>query len=720
MQLNKEQQLAVDTTEGPVLVLAGAGSGKTRVLTQRVAYLLESGKARPWEILSITFTNKAAAEMRERIASAVGFDIRDMWISTFHAMCVRMLRRYADRIGFTGNFLIYDTLDTQRVVKGILEELRLKENKAYGDKYIKNLISKYKNSDAVIDFGEWAEEANPFVSEYAGEIYERYTAQLQRQNAMDFDDLLLNTLFLLETNGEAREYYQKKFKYILVDEYQDTNMTQYKLVKLLAGGYGNLFVVGDDDQSIYAFRGANIRNILEFEKDFAGAKVIRLEQNYRSDKRILDVANCIIKNNEGRKGKTLWSDIESGAKPILYTAQNEGDEAARIARDIQQITQQGVKFSDIAVLYRMHTLARVLEEKLRMYAIPYRVYGGQSFYERREIKDIVAYMNLITNPAADVHLLRIINVPKRGIGDAKVSELRSIAAQNGISILDVILNADALVTDKALNKKAKEFAALYEELCADRDELTVHEIMERVYERTGYKRMLEEEGTPEAQMRMENVAELINSAYTHDAQEDATLESYLQNITLITDLDSMDEAGGVTLMTMHAAKGLEFDVVYIAGMDESIFPSQRAIEEDNLEEERRLCYVAVTRATKKLFMLHAQVRSLYGRLQPSLGSRFLDEVDAALLEDISTVAKKSVAKPAEASGFFTGGSFVPKKKPQKISGGYAVGTVVEHQRFGRGVIKEILGEGDARVAVVDFDAVGQKKMFLAYAALTIV
>ncbi len=718
--LNEKQQQAVDKTEGAVLVLAGAGSGKTRVLTQRVAHLLNSGKARPWEILAITFTNKAAAEMRERIEDVVEFDIRDMWVSTFHAMCVRMLRRYADRIGYSSNFLIYDTMDTLRVIKNILDELGLKDDKAYGERYIRNLISKYKNDDSKMSFADYVKEINPVVEDFAQDIFDRFQAQLKRQNAMDFDDLLLNTLAMLQSDSEAREYYQTKFKYVMVDEYQDTNMTQYSLVKILAEGHGNLFVVGDDDQSIYAFRGANIRNILEFEKDFPGAVTIRLEQNYRSDKKILDVANCIIQNNEGRKGKTLWSEIEDGIKPCLYSAQNDGDEAACIARNIQQITQQGTSFSDIAVLYRMHTLSRILEEKLRMYAIPYRVYGGQSFYERKEIKDIVAYLNLIANPAADIHLLRVINVPKRGIGDAKITMLRELAAGNNMSLMDVIQNAEQLIADKAMKKKAQEFAAIHSAISQDYETLTVHEIIERAYEKTGYKRMLEEEGTPEAQMRMENVEELINSSYEYEEKEEASFEGFLQNITLITDLDSMDEQDGVTLMTMHAAKGLEYDVVYVAGMDENIFPSQRAIDEDSIEEERRLCYVAVTRAKKKLFLLHAHMRSLYGRLQPSKRSRFLDEVKSEFLNDISPIPKATAAQSNEKKKFFSGGMRTEKIKPQKVSGDFGVGTVVAHKMFGQGEIKTIAGDGDARVATVNFDKVGQKKMFLAFAALEIV
>jgi len=716
-QLNERQRQAVETISGAVLVLAGAGSGKTRVLTERVAYLINEKEVAPWQILAITFTNKAAQEMKERIAGVVAADMRDMWISTFHAMCVRMLRRYAEALGYTKNFLIYDTDDTLRLLKKILERMGLKENKSYSDRYIKNLISKYKNDNTTLDFEQYAEERNPFIAEYAGEIFDEYTQELQKQNAMDFDDLLLNTLLLLETNGDARTYYQNKFHYVLVDEYQDTNMVQYKLIKILSAGYGNIFVVGDDDQSIYAFRGANIRNILEFEKDFPGATVIRLEQNYRSDKKILDVANCVIKNNEGRKGKTLWSDIDRGEKPVLYTANSEYEEAETIAREIQRLSDEGMRYADMAILYRIHTLSRILEEKLRLYAIPYRIYGGISFYERREIKDMVAYLNIIANPAADLQLLRIINTPKRAIGAAKVEALVQAADYNGISILEVMQNANVLLTDKALIKKADEFCEMYERLSENYTDMSVHEVMERAYEVSGYKKMLEEEQTPEAEARIENIAELINSAYTYDGEDESSLEGFLQNIALITDLDS------VTLMTMHAAKGLEFDAVFVAGMDENIFPSQRAIDEDNVEEERRLCYVAVTRAKQRLYMLHSNMRTLYGRMQPSVQSRFLDEIDSDLLNCIGRKKPVISQKPAAVKGktdLFSGGFSIQKKaSPQKVTGNYDIGTVVEHKTFGRGKVKSIAGEGDSRVAVVDFYEVGEKKMFLAFASLKI-
>lgn len=718
INLNEKQREAVEQTEGAVLVLAGAGSGKTRVLTERVAYLIDQG-VRPWNMLAITFTNKAAQEMRERIEETLGLDIRDMWISTFHAMCVRMLRRYGDRIGYTSNFLIYDTDDTLRLIKKILEEMGLKESKAYAERLIRSLISRYKNEDTRLDFGSWVEEKNPFITEYAEDIYNKYQERMRRQDAMDFDDLLLYTLQMLEQEEDVRAYYQQKFHYVLVDEYQDTNMAQYKLVKILSEGYGNLFVVGDDDQSIYAFRGANIRNILEFEKDFPGAKVIRLEQNYRSDKQILDVANSIIRNNEGRKGKTLWSDIAGGEQPILYIANSEFEEAETIAREIQRLVlSDDIKYSDVAILYRMHTLTRMLEEKLRIYGIPYRVYGGVSFYERKEIKDMIAYLTIIANPAADLQLLRIINVPKRAIGDAKVATLTNLANAQNLPILEVMRRADELVADAALRKKCVEFLQLYDAISDSYEELPVHEVLERVYEKTGYKQMLQDEHSLEAEGRMENIAELVSSAYNHEEGEDGTLHGFLQNIALITDLDTMDEMGGVTLMSMHAAKGLEFDTVFVAGMDDSIFPSPRSVDEDNVEEERRLCYVAVTRAKRRLYLLHARSRMIYGRSQPSVCSRFVEEIEEGLIKQ--TGREKVVVKEApQARPVFTGNVNIPKAKPKQAVDGYTDGMRVRHKSFGEGTIKEIMGKGDSRVAVVNFDTAGEKKMFLAFAALDI-
>lgn len=736
-KLNERQREAVKTTKGAVLVLAGAGSGKTRVLTERVSYILESNLAKPWEILCITFTNKAAAEMRERIENALGteYDSRDMWISTFHSMCARILRRYGDRLGYTRNFLIYDTLDTERIVKSILQDLNINTNKVYGEKYIKQLISSYKNGDTDLPFGVYAADENPLIAEYAQEIYDRYQETMSMQNAMDFDDLLLLTLKLLENDGEALNYYQSKFKYILVDEYQDTNVVQYKLIKMLSGVYGNIFAVGDDDQSIYGFRGATIRNILEFEKDFSGAVIIRLEQNYRSDSRILNIANEIIRNNKGRKGKELWSEINDGLKPGAYTAINEQDEATKIAQDIQQTVGNkndssglNVDYKNIAILYRTHTLAHLLEDKLRIFSIPYKVYGGMSFYERREIKDILAYLNIIVNPIADAQLLRIINMPKRGIGASKITALRTLAESYNLPIMSIIEQADDLIADKVLRKKMKEFYELISKLKDNYQNMRVPDIISNVYELTGYKKMLEEEATTEAKMRMENVEEMINSAYTpleiiagvelDVGDEETPLENYLQNISLLTDMDNEDSDNSVTLMTVHAAKGLEFDVVYIAGMEEGLFPNKRSIDEDLVEEERRLCYVAVTRAKKKLYMLHAQNRMIYGKNEPCRRSRFLEEAGEDAVEDFTPV-KIVENKTEKKKAYFTGYKS-DEIKPHKVSSDFCEGAKVTHKSFGTGVILNVIGEGDTRVAVVDFEAVGQKKMFLAFAPLDLI
>lgn len=741
--LNDMQRQAVETTEGAVLVLAGAGSGKTRVLTERVAYILQNDLCRPWEILCITFTNKAVAEMKGRLEKKLSadFDVRDMWISTFHSMCVRILRQFGDRLGYTRNFLIYDTVDMASVVKSVLQDLNLRDNKVYGEKYIKHLISSYKNSDMELSFEEYADEMNPLLNEYAQEIYDRYQDAMNRQNAMDFDDLLLLTLKLLKKDKDVLNYYQNRFKYVLIDEYQDTNIVQYELIKLLSAKYGNVFAVGDDDQSIYGFRGATIRNILEFEKDYPGAVVIRLEQNYRSDKRILDVANHIIKHNQGRKGKELWSEIEDGLKPGIYMALNEHDEATRIAQDIMQTVNAGytygkdnIDYKDIAVLYRTHTLAHLLEEKLRLFSIPYRIYGGISFYERREIKDIFAYLNLIINPSADSQLLRIINTPRRGIGLNTISTLRTISEAYDLPIITVMERANMLIPDKAVRKKAIEFYNLISALRDNYQNMSVPEIIIRVYEMTGYKQMLVDEATVEAQMRMENIEELISSSYNPPqvisqdyedfSDEDInSLERYLQNISLLTDMDNEDKDNCVTLMTVHAAKGLEFDVVYIVGLEEGLFPTKRAIDENNVEEERRLCYVATTRAKKKLYMLYAQNRMIYGRIMPCRRSRFLDEAAEGDVEDftpIKTFENKSEKHNRFFSGINSTNISPTKAKLKKVSADFCEGVRVAHKSFGNGVIVKIVGEGDSRIAIVDFEIVGQKKMFLAFAPLEIV
>jgi DNA helicase-2/ATP-dependent DNA helicase PcrA len=724
--LNDRQREAVCAADGPVLVLAGAGSGKTRVLTERVAYLVGEMGVHPLSILAITFTNKAAAEMRERIQKTLDRDVSDMWISTFHSMCVRILRISGQRIGYGSNFVIYDTDDSLRLIKQILENLGLKEDKNYPPKLIRNIISKYKNTSADKDIYDFAEKNYPMQSYRISDIYKMYSEEMLRQNAMDFDDLLLNTLKLLIQDEESRLYYQNRFKYVMVDEYQDTNTVQYRLTKLLCGRYRNIFVVGDDDQSIYAFRGANIQNILNFEKDYPNAKVIRLEQNYRSDIRILNAANCVIKNNQGRTRKTLWSDITGGGKPKLFTAPSERDEAEYIAREINSLVRQGGRYGDVAVLYRIHTLARVIEEKLRMYAVPYRVYGGISFYERKEIKEMLAYLNLVANPASDVHFLRIINVPKRGIGAATVQKIMNVAHSEGISCMDVVANASLYFEGQSFLKKLLEFSRVMKELQESAEDEEVHGVIRDIYEKTGYREMLETEYPEDFQTRKENVEELINSAYEFEKNGGEGLIDYLQNIALITDLDSMDEQGGVTLMTIHAAKGLEFDTVFVAGMEETLFPSRMAVEEGNVEEERRLCYVAITRAKKSLYLTNAMRRSYFGEFAMNPPSRFLEEIDNNLVEYLNKpsqnafVTKQSAANKPPAPPRFTGRPVIQEKKPQEVSADYKVGVVVAHKTFGRGPIVAISGEGNQKVATVEFDIAGTKKMFLSFASLEIV
>lgn len=734
MDLNDRQREAIETTEGPVLVLAGAGSGKTRVLTERVAHLIESGKAQPWEILSITFTNKAAAEMRERIAAAVDFDIKGMWISTFHSMCVRILRAYAEYLGYTPNFVIYDTSDSERLMRSVLEDVGRRSD--ISEKDLVRLMSAYKNADRDIRFGEYAADLLGINASEAERLFEAYEVRMREQNAMDFDDLLHNTRLLLEEEEDPREHYQQKFKYVLIDEYQDTNPVQYQIAKLLSGGHGNLFAVGDDDQSIYAFRGASLRNILEFEQDFPGAKVIRLEQNYRSTQQILQIANAIIKNNQERNGKTIWSSDESGELPLIYNAKDEREEASYICQDVRRMYEAGVPYSEMAVLYRTRTISRILEEKLNNNGISYRVYGGQSFYDRKEIKDLVAYLSLIVSPQSDVHLLRIINTPKRGIGEMKLQQLKRIVDDQGISYMDVLMNQADYINDKVLSKKAEEFAKMYDAICEDYESLPVREIVERVYELSGYKRMLSEEKSAEAKHRMENIEELIRSAREYDESGDGNFIDYLQHLTLMTDQDrgSSDEA--VTLMTVHASKGLEFDSVYLAGMVEGVFPLQKAIDEHKEEEERRLCYVAVTRAKKRLIMISTHSRRAYGRPQQSEFSRFLREIPEGMVRIVDPVqeaqerqqaAPKRFMTSSSASRkarpepqFFTGGRLVkPRAKPPESTEGFQVGVRVRHQLFGSGVITRLTESKLGRVAVVDYDGSGAKQMILAYAALEI-
>lgn len=654
-KLNEMQKKAVDADQGHYLVLAGAGSGKTTVLTERAIRLIDSCKAMPREILSITFTNKAAQEMKNRIAAqAGGIDLRDMWTCTFHSMCVRILRIFPAP-GYTSSFTIYDADETQRLVKNILKETGNEKRVGMKPSALKGLISQYKNSEHVLSaakkketpadgyislaalyddentlsFGQWARKQHPDVSaKLLDEIYDWYTDKLLSENAMDFDDLLLNALSVLENNDRARKTLQKRFRYIMVDEYQDTNPVQYMLVRILAERHGNLFCVGDDDQSIYGFRGTDIRIIRAFKEEFPDAKIIRLEQNYRSVNSILNAANAVISHNSQRLGKTLWSENGAGEPPVVVDAEDEREEAEAIAEEIRILhDEEGEPYSANAVLYRTHAISRAIEEKLIEYGIPYRVHGGVGFYSRKEIKDMLAYLAIIANPSADQQLLRIINVPKRAIGAVAVAELMKVAADNDIPILEVMRDADKYLDKPATIRKAKSFVQLYDELAKDADKLPVKDTIAKIYDLTGYKKMLEDEHTDESAGRIENIGELISSAAIYDLENDDGLVGFMQNMALLTDQDAPgQQADAVTLMTVHGAKGLEFDNVYIAGLAEDIFPSYRALENGDVEEERRLCYVALTRARKRLMLLSSEERYLFGQTHYYEPSRFIDEI----------------------------------------------------------------------------------------------
>ena len=749
--LNPQQRAAVEQTEGPLLVLAGAGSGKTRVLTYRVAYLMEKGVA-PWHILAITFTNKAAREMADRVHRLAGEASEDAWISTFHSCCARILRRDIEKLGYKRQFAIYDEDDRTSVIKAVAKELQLSD-KEFPPKQIKAVISDAKNR--LLTPTEWLKESEgDFRSRKLYEAYRLYEKSLKGNNALDFDDLLIKTLELLTEHPPVLDYYRDRFRYILVDEYQDTNAAQYMLVRLLAGERHNLCVVGDDDQSIYGWRGADLRNILDFEKDFPECVTIKLEQNYRSTGNILDAANQVIAHNKGRKEKALWTEHDVGERIALYHAMDERDEAAFIAAMTRKLIAGGEHPGGIAVLYRTNAQSRVLEEAFVRGGTPYRVYGGQRFYERKEVKDLIAYMRCLVNPDDDVSTRRIINEPKRGIGDTTIDRLSEYAAESEMPLLSAALDWENAPLQSRPKKLLSEFAALMIDLTELMYEQKLSDFVESLIERTGYVKALEADKSEESENRIENIRELQGAVSEFERlNPEGGLSEFLENVALVSDLDGLNESGGaVTLMTLHSAKGLEFNEVFLAGMEEGVFPLTRAVFDDDLmEEERRLAYVGITRAKKRLFLSHARTRALYNTRNANELSRFVTEIPQRLIVDgMGRADTRRVPPPTQGgwaqpvrspynsryqSGSRTTGSADLDRKlgiagvqkggfnwnagPQtRVSQPAAVfkpGDAVHHRVFGRGEVVSLTGQGAEQRVKIRF-ANGSERTFSAVAA----
>lgn len=732
--LNAEQREAVFHTEGPLLILAGAGSGKTRVLTHRIAYLIEEKGINPWNILAITFTNKAAGEMRERVDDIVGFGSESIWVSTFHSTCVRILRRHIDRLGYDNNFTIYDSDDQKTLMKDVCKLLQI-DTKTYRERTILSAISSAK--DEMVTPEEYELNAyGDFSKKKIAEAYKEYERQLKANNALDFDDLLVKTVQLFQTQPEILEYYQDRFRYIMVDEYQDTNTVQFKLISLLAAKYKNLCVVGDDDQSIYKFRGANIQNILSFEKEFEHTKVIKLEQNYRSTSTILDAANAVIKNNVGRKAKSLWTENGEGEKIQFRQFDTAYNEAEYIVGDIRERVDNGkAAYCDHAVLYRTNAQSRLFEEKMITANIPYKIVGGVNFYARKEIKDLLAYLKTIDNGKDDLAVRRIINVPKRGIGLTTVNRITEAAQQRGISFYEALCSADLVPGLGRSISKLESFAAMIEYFRKEAEHLSITELMEEILTETGYVEELKAEGEEEAEARLQNIDEFLNkiAAYEESCEEELpTLSGFLEEVALVADIDSLDEESDyVVLMTLHSAKGLEFPYVYLAGMEDGIFPSYMTITADDpteIEEERRLCYVGITRAKKELAMTCARRRMIRGETQYNKMSRFLKEVPPQLLSTGKIVEKEELELPKQNSYVQAKQSFQAKpfmiSKPVQQFGvksgeglSYGVGDRVRHMKFGEGTVTAITEGGRDYEVSVDFDSAGTKKMFASFAKL---
>ena len=729
--LNREQQEAVLHVDGPLLILAGAGSGKTRVLTYRIAHLIDKCGVNPWNILAITFTNKAAGEMRERVDKIVGYGSESIWVSTFHSTCVRILRRYIDRLGYDTNFTIYDTEDQKTVMKSVCQKLQL-DSKLYKERMLLNVISHAK--DEYISPNEFLLEAKgDFRQEKIAQAYVEYQKELKKNNALDFDDLLVKTVELFQSCPDVLEYYQNRFRYIMVDEYQDTNTVQFKFISTLARQYRNLCVVGDDDQSIYKFRGANIRNILDFEKVFPDAKVVKLEQNYRSTQNILNAANGVIANNRGRKEKALWTENEQG-EPILFQQfQNGYEEAEYVSGEISKKVRKGeAEYQDFAVLYRTNAQSRLFEEKFLYANIPYKIVGGVNFYSRKEIKDILAYLKTIDNGKDDLAVRRIINVPKRGIGNVTLAKVQAYADSRDISFFEALEEAGEIPGLGKAALKIQPFVHLIHEMRLSLADMSMQDLIQAILDKTGYAEDLKNEDTDESEARLENIDEFINKAVTYEeGAEEPNLSGFLEEVALVADIDSVEDGDNrVLLMTLHSAKGLEFPYVYLAGMEDGLFPSYMSIAADDpteeIEEERRLCYVGITRAMKELTITCARCRMVRGETQYNNVSRFVREIPSELLARKSVMPREpkkpevpqntSYQKAKEA---FRTKTFDPQQfkvvKADKLD--YTVGDQVSHVKLGKGTVLEITEGGRDYEVKVDFERFGVKKMFASFAKL---
>lgn len=754
--LNDKQYEAVINTDGPCLVIAGAGSGKTKVLTHKIAYLMQEKDIKPWNILAITFTNKAANEMKERVEALVGDDAKDMWIGTFHSICVKILRRFIDRIGFDHSFVIFDTSDQRTLIKECLKDLKI-DDKMFTDRIVQFEISNAKN-----DMKEPEEYEAMVKGDYRREkiasVYNLYQRRLKENNAIDFDDIINYTIKIFKENDDVLDYYTNKFNYILVDEYQDTNKSQFTLIRLLAKAHGNITVVGDNDQGIYSFRGADISNILNFEKDFKGTKIIKLEQNYRCTQNILNAANSVIKNNEVKYKKKLWTENEEGALPTFHVSDDEYDEGRYIVEEINHLRREEYyKYSDFAILYRMNSQSRAIEEILGREAIPYKIVGGLKYFERKEIKDITAYLRLINNTSDNLALKRIINEPKRGIGKTSLDKIQAISEQTGIPMYQIIKEADQYGLSRVYSN-AQGFIEVIEDLISKKDEYTITELIKHTLKETGYTKALEDENSIEAENRIENLEEFLTIAVQFEEEEaDNDLSTFLEGITLSSDIDGMDEEEeSVTLMTLHSAKGLEFPVVFLVGMEEGIFPGYKSIgEPKELEEERRLCYVGITRAKNNLYLTCSRQRTMFGSTSCNPVSRFVKEIPENMLEGANEIDSEPENKFKDSNYEWSYGKSgnngkvlsykvdIPSSKPEpsfafksaesflaklnnKAQGNdtdlskYKEGQRIYHKRFGEGNISKIEPEGDDLKLDIQFDKVGHKRLMAKFANLEII